>query len=325
MEKSRLETKVGLFVFMGLAMLAVLLIQFSKGTSLFRGTYEVHLHAVNVGGIRPQAAVLLAGVQVGSVTDIQLEPGGTNVTMILKIYRDFPVYHDAHFVIESAGFLGDQYVSIIPTSNQPPALVDGADAYCEPPFNLQEVARGAAGFIQRIDSTAQKLDASVTDLRQQVLNAQTLSSFGVAMANMKAFSEQALGTVKDVHSLVATNGVEAAMTISNLNYFSTQLTRLADSAQSVLASNSANIGGATKNIQDISVTLKQLADDLEAGKGLAGTVLENQALATNVQALAANLATTSSNLNREGLWGIMWSHNPASTNAIAPPNSRRYK
>ena len=67
-----METKVGLFVFIGLALLAVLLIQFSKGTSLFRGTYTLHLHAANVGGLKQRASVLLAGVQVGSVSDIQL-------------------------------------------------------------------------------------------------------------------------------------------------------------------------------------------------------------------------------------------------------------
>ena len=108
MQKSRLEIKVGLFVLIGLALLAVLLLQFSKGTSLFRGTYELRLHAANVGGIKPRAGVLLAGVQIGTVTDIHLDNGGTNVTMILKIYKGYPIYHDAVFVIEQSGFLGDQ-------------------------------------------------------------------------------------------------------------------------------------------------------------------------------------------------------------------------
>src|ERR1700761_4300898 len=133
MEKSHLETKVGLFVFIGLAMLAVLLIQFSKSTSLFRGTYELHLHASNVGGIKPRAGVMLAGVQVGTVTDIQIDESGTNVTMILKIYKDYPIYHDAEFVIEQAGFLGDQFVSINPTENQLPKLTNGEDVVWEPP------------------------------------------------------------------------------------------------------------------------------------------------------------------------------------------------
>ena len=62
-----MEIKVGLFVLIGLVLLAVALIQFSKGTSLFRNTYQLRLHAVNVGGLKQRAAVLLAGVEVGSV------------------------------------------------------------------------------------------------------------------------------------------------------------------------------------------------------------------------------------------------------------------
>lgn len=314
MEKKRLEIKVGLFIFVGLALLAVLLLQFSKSTSLWRGTYEVHLHAVNVGGIKPRAGVLLAGVQVGSVSDIRLAEDGKSVTIDLKIYKDFPIYHDARFVIEQAGFLGDQFVSIIPTTNSPPKLADGADVPCQEPFNLQEVARSAAGFIQRIDETAKKLDASVVDLRAKVLNAETLDNFTTSITNMKLFTEQALGTVQDIKNLVNTNGAQVSLAVSNAVFFSSQLIQLADSAQGVLATNSVNINQATKDIADTTATFKQLAADLQAGKGLAGTILQSPELATNMQTLAANLAITSSNLNRRGLWGILWSHKPAPTN-----------
>ena len=64
---------------------------------------------------------------------------------------------------------------------------------CQEPFNLQEVARSASGFIQRIDETAKKLDASVSDLQRVVLNEQTLTNFSIAINNMRAFSEQAHG------------------------------------------------------------------------------------------------------------------------------------
>src|SRR5271170_835948 len=133
MEKTRLEIKVGSFVLIGLALLAVLIIQFSKGTSVFRGTYDLRLHANNVGGLKPRAGVLLAGVQVGSVSDIKLADDGKSVTILLKIYKEFKIYHDARFVIEQAGFLGDQYVSVIPTTNSPPLLQDGADVPCQEP------------------------------------------------------------------------------------------------------------------------------------------------------------------------------------------------
>ena len=317
MEKSRLETKVGLFVLAGLVLLAVLVVQFSKGTSAFRGTITLKLHASNVGGLKERASVLLSGYQIGAVKEIQLAPSGTNVTILLQIYKDYDIYGDARFVIEQAGFLGDQYVSVIPTENKKAKFVDGDEAECQEPFDLQEVARGAAGFIKRMDETAKKLDDSVTDLRAQVLNAQTLSSFGVALTNMKAFTEQALGAIAEINSLVATNGTQVGVAVSNLVVFSSQLNQLGASAQGILATNSVNINDATKNIDDVTVTLKQLAADVKAGRGLAGAVLQNQELATNVQNIAANLAVTTSNLNRVGIWGILWSSKPAATNSSA--------
>ena len=320
MEKSRLEIKVGLFVLFGLALLAAILLQISKGASLWRGAYELHLHAVNVGGIKPRAGVLLAGVQVGSVSDINLAPDGKSVTIDLKIYNEFQIYHDARFVIEQSGFLGDQYVSIIPTTNALPYLANGADVPCQEPFNLQEVARSAAGFIQRIDETAKKLDASVTDLRAQVLNAQTLANFGTSITNLKLFTEQALDTVKDINTIVNTNGAQVGIAVSNTVAFSSGLIELETSAKNLLATNSVNINQATKDIADATATFKQLAADLQAGKGLAGAVLQNPELATNVQNIAANLSVTSSNLNRVGLWGILWSHPPPTTNTTSHPN-----
>jgi len=317
MDKSRLETKVGLFVFIGLALLAVLLIQFSKGTSIFRGTYELRLHASNVGGLKQRAGVLLSGVQVGGVSDIQLAEDGKSVTIILKIYKSCKIYHDARFVIEQSGFLGDQYVSIIPTSNAPPILQNGADVTCQEPFNLLEVARSASGFIQRIDDTAKKLDASITDLRRVVLNEQTLTNFTVVINNMRSFSDQALGAVGDVNALIATNGSQLGLALSNAVFFSQELIRLANAAEGVVTNNGQDISAAIKNIEASTEVLKKLADDLQSGKGLAGTVLQNEQLATNVQTIANNLAIASSNLNRLGLWRFLWHHEPLPTNAPA--------
>jgi phospholipid/cholesterol/gamma-HCH transport system substrate-binding protein len=322
MDKSRLEVKVGLFVLIGLVLLAVALIQFSKGTSLFRGTYQLRLHAVNVGGLKQRAGVLLAGVEVGSVSQIKLADDGKSVTIVLSIYKNFPIYHDARFVIEQAGFLGDQYVSVIPTTNNPPVLTNNAEVNCQEPFNLQEVARSTAGFVQRIDETAKKLDDAVTDLRRVVLNGETLTNFAVAINNTRAFSEQALGTVNDINTLVATNGTQISLAVSNAVLFSQELTSLAGSANSLLATNGAEIGVAVQNVKASTEELKQLMDGLQSGQGLAGTLLQNPQLATNVQIIAGNLAITSSNLNRLGLWGILWSHKPPATNYVVFPTPR---
>jgi phospholipid/cholesterol/gamma-HCH transport system substrate-binding protein len=321
MESKGLETKVGLFVVLGLALLAALLILFSKSVSPFSRTYALRLHASNVGGLKERATVLLAGVQVGSVSRIQLAGDGKSVTILLDIYQSFKIYHDARFVIEQSGFLGDQYVSIIPTSNAPPVLVNGDEVNCQEPFNLQEVARSASGFIQRIEDTAKKLDDSVTDLRRVVLNEQTLTNFSATLHNLRTVSEQALGTVNNVNALVATNGLQINLAVSNVVFFSQELLRLAGSAEGVLATNSTDITAAVKNIESSTEVLKDLLNNVQSGKGLAGTMLENEQFTTNVQAIANNLAIASSNLNRLGLWHFLWHKEPLHTNAppSAPP------
>jgi hypothetical protein len=63
--------------------------------------------------------------------------------------------------------------------------------------------------------------------------------------------------------------------------------------------------------------------DLQSGKGLAGEVLQNERLATNVQTITANLAITTSNLNRAGLWGILWAPPPPDTNATTDSHHQR--
>lgn len=322
MDKSRLETKVGLFVFVGLVLLAVLLIQFSKGTSIFRGTYELRLHADNVGGLKQRAAVLLAGVQVGGVSDIQLPEDGKSVTILLKIYKGRKIYHDARFVIQQSGFLGDQYIAIIPTANQLPVWTNGADVECEAPFNLQETARAAAGFIQRIDDTAKKLDAAIGDVRRLVLNEETLTNLSATVGNLRTFSEQATGTIANVNALVATNGTQIDLAVSNVVFFSQDLIRLSDDAHGLISTNSTQISTAVNNIESSTETLKKLTDDLQSGNGLAGTLLKNEQLSTNVQAVAANLAVATSNLNRLGLWHFLWHHELPATNP-PPPETRK--
>ena len=315
--------KVGLFVFVGLAVLALLVVQFSKGTSLFQSTYTLKLHTGNVGGLKQKAGVLLAGVAVGGVQHIEIEPSGTNVTITLQIYSKYPIHSDARFVIEASGFLGDQFVSVVPTDNIMPLLTNGEDVVCEPPFNLQEVARGAAGFVQRLDDTAKKLDSSVADLRSQVLNARTLANFGNAITNLRVFTEQALGTLGDINSIISTNGAQVGTAMSNIVLFSTQLTQLGSSAQDILATNGANISAATRNIEDITVNAQELVRDIQAGKGVAGQLLQDNQTMTNLQSLSENLSEASSNLNRYGLWHFLWSHPPPSTNnartATHPP------
>lgn len=309
MDRSRLETKVGLFVFFGLVLLAVLVVLFSKGLSFEWQNYRVYLRTTNVGGLKEGAAVLMSGVPVGRVSNIKLAADGRTVTVTLKLNKGISIYSDAKFFIEQSGFLGDQYVAIVPTQNAGPPLKEGDEVMCEAPFNLLEVARNTSGFIARIDDAARKVDAAVTDLRHFVLNEHALSNLAVAISSLRVASERAIQMIDNVNALVDTNRAPVATTISNLVSFSDQLNEIA-------ATNAPALNEAIANVRSSTETLQALLDDLQSGRGLAGALLRDQQLATNVSVMINNLAITSSNLNRLGLWGILWKPRAARTNAV---------
>jgi phospholipid/cholesterol/gamma-HCH transport system substrate-binding protein len=310
MSKSRLEWKVGLFMFVSLVILAALLLQFGKGTNLFRPTKTILLRAPNVGGLKIRAQVLMAGVQVGTISDIKLGPQGTNVTIWLKIYANYEVHKDARFALETSGFLGDQYVAIMPTKNQGDVFHDQDVAEAEAPFNIQEVARSAGSFLRRVEETADRLNDAIADIRRLALNDQTLTNLSIAVGNLRTVSERAISAVDGLNGLVLSNAPALSTSGSNLVIFSEQLTNFGADLSQLLATNSPTLNAAVKNIESSTIILKNLLLDVQAGKGLAGNVLQNPQLSTNMSLIVSNLSITSSNLNRLGLWGIMWQHKP---------------
>jgi phospholipid/cholesterol/gamma-HCH transport system substrate-binding protein len=301
MSESRLAWKVGLFVLAGLVLLAALLIQFSKGAELFASTYEILLKTKNVGGIKKGASVLMAGVPVGSIRSTELTADGRAVVVRLRIQKQCAIYGDANFYIEQAGFLGDQFVSIIPTINALPVLKDGALVTCEEPFNLLEAARLATRFLQRIDFTAQKLNDAVARLDGTLLAEKNLTNLTAGFSNFKLLSEEALATVRNLDQMVKANTNAVSMGLSNLVAFSQRLNRAVADLHELVNTNRAEVTALLKNIDSASELVNDLLTDLQAGKGLAGTLLKEARLQNQMSLVMSNLTVVSSNLARFGL------------------------
>lgn len=345
MNQSRLEWKVGLFVAVCLVLLAGLLLNFAKGVSLFRPTYEILLRTSNVGGIKPKASVLMAGVPVGTVKTIVLDDDGRTVTLHLQIESRFKIHGDAQFNIEAAGFLGDQYIAIDPTKNALPPLKDGAQVTCRPPFNIQEAARSATGLIEKLDRTVEEVHTAVRRVSGTVLDDRTLTNLAATIENFRAVSEQskgvlaragefsdkAVGAAEKIDLLIANNTPGVNETVTNLSGFSGRLNTLADELRSVVGESRGQIAAALKNVEHSSALVTNLLSDLQAGKGLAGGLLKDEKMKTdalllisnyttlgaNLSQLSSNLNTAAGNLNSNGLWRFLWKPRPPATNSPA--------
>ena len=107
----------GLFILLGFAALAYLATQ---TTSVANGmasgnSYTLKARFQNIGQLKARAPVKIAGVRIGDVQSIQLEPQRMDALVTLSIdkqYDDIP--DDSSAAIFTSGLLGDQYVGLEP-------------------------------------------------------------------------------------------------------------------------------------------------------------------------------------------------------------------
>jgi phospholipid/cholesterol/gamma-HCH transport system substrate-binding protein len=117
MNQTRLmELVVGLFICLGLAAVFLLTLQVSTQNDLRReSTYSVQARFDNVGSLRVRAPVTLAGVRIGRVTAVDVDPETFQAEVKLAIderYNQLPT--DSSAAIQTAGILGEQYVALQP-------------------------------------------------------------------------------------------------------------------------------------------------------------------------------------------------------------------
>jgi len=117
MHSSRIvEIWVGVFVALGMAALLGLAFRVSN-ISAFRETkgYKVTAEFDNVGGLKAQAPVTMAGVTVGRVASIKLDKKTFQALVTMMIYPQFnQLPSDTSASILTAGLLGEQYVGLSP-------------------------------------------------------------------------------------------------------------------------------------------------------------------------------------------------------------------
>ena len=115
MSKRSIEILVGLFVLLGLAGVLFLALKAANLTTVSDGdTYPLTARFDNIGGLKARAPVRSAGVVVGRITGISLDPKTFQGVVTLEVSRRFEFPKDSSAKILTAGLLGDQYIGIEP-------------------------------------------------------------------------------------------------------------------------------------------------------------------------------------------------------------------
>ena len=305
--KSKTEWKVGLFIAISLVVAVALVLNFAKGISPLTKTYSLNLTTKNVDGIVRNAVVMMAGVPIGNVSKIKLNTDKSEVTITILIEEEFKIRKGSKFHIETAGFLGDKYIGIIPTRNQDaPMLTDGATVPCEESFDLMRVARSTSGVVDQLNTATTQITNIIERINSKLLDEKTLTDLAAGLRNLRDISENASKTIASVDLLITTNTPPIQQAIGNVVDFSKELKTAGGKLRSIIDTNRVIVNESMANIKNTTESLNKLIAAAERGEGLAGKLFADEELAQNIVTLSSNLNEVSVKLNRRGLWSVLW-------------------
>jgi phospholipid/cholesterol/gamma-HCH transport system substrate-binding protein len=120
MNKKSTEILVGLFVVLGALSLLFLALKAANLGSFANGgdTYTLKARFDNIGGLKARAPVRSAGVNVGRVTSVTLDPQTFLGVVTLEVNKGVSFPKDSSAKILTAGLLGDQYIGIEPGGDE---------------------------------------------------------------------------------------------------------------------------------------------------------------------------------------------------------------
>jgi phospholipid/cholesterol/gamma-HCH transport system substrate-binding protein len=264
-----LELKVGIFVFVGLAAIGALVVEFGRLGEGFKTYYALTIRFTDASGLLKGSDVLLAGARIGKVAGgPRMTRDSNGVDVPLKIYDYIKIPEGSKFTVGSSGLLGDRFVNVVAPMGerkkfiQPKSYISGVRE-----TGLDDLTREGGALVADLRGTVKKIDTAVDRLNDDALSAGNMDHL---KASMQHLSEATYALAQSSTKLDGVVGkADAAMD---------SIKQDADSLQVVLSD-------ARKTMQ----TATQVFREATEGKGVLASVLTNQQVAADLRALITNL------------------------------------
>lgn len=114
MKQTTLEFLVGGFVLLGLAAIAYLTLKLGSGSLIGGDNYRLEARFDNASGLHVGGSVHVAGVPVGRVESIRVEPIDYSAIVTLSVLSGLHLPTDSMASIKTTGLIGDKYISLSP-------------------------------------------------------------------------------------------------------------------------------------------------------------------------------------------------------------------
>ncbi len=185
--ESNLQLKVGMFVLIALSILTYFVVSVTDLSFTKKG-YGLDVAFNFVNGLRDSAPVRLAGVEIGTVKDLQIfvdqQDKKTKVLTKIWIQEGIQIPDDSTMTINQLGLLGEKYVEIVPGFSTQP-FKENAKIVGKNPVSMETVTEQATVLIEKVKTTVDSVNNGIlTDQNKKSL-ADTLQAFADIANNVK--------------------------------------------------------------------------------------------------------------------------------------------
>ncbi len=297
-EDRTIQTKVGIFILIGLVTIGMMVVYFGRLGEGVQGYYNLRVEFPNAAGLIRGAEVLLAGAKIGRVgTNPVILENLEGVYVDLRIFESVKIPTASEFAVGSSGLLGDKFVviNLKPNAKESPSI--------EPGSTIQGVNDGggiagmtddAGALVAELRVTVGNINAAVKKLDNGLLGDQNIASMRETIGSFNtAMKKLDNGLLGEKSMAAMTETVKNLQTTSaSLAEASGKIDAVITKADTAISSGKVTMESATKAAEELQRTLsdiRSLVKDVQRGKGALGTLIGNAEVADNLRALVANL------------------------------------
>ena len=295
------ELKIGVITIGALIICAALIFSLTGTRGFFWERYVLKTRLGNVTGLAKGSPVRVAGVQVGSVKEVQFV--GEQVDVIFDMRNDLRdrITTGSIARLGSVSLLGEGAIDISPSSVGTPIPQWGYVPAGKPPLQIADITEQASRSVDEITGLVRDMRAGkgtagklMTDDRLYL----ELQQFVATAGEVTRTIQQGRGTVgKLLNDRKTADALEAAVT--NLETMTRRLNAGEGSLGRLLKDDAfaQSLNGATDN-------LRTLTDRLNKGEGTAGKLMTDPALFNRLNDMSGRLNDLVTKLNAgEGTMG----------------------
>lgn len=288
------ELKFGLISVFALVMAGLLIFAVGGSGGFFWQNYPLKVRFPNVAGLMSGSPVRVSGVEVGSVTNVELVPGGAEVWF--NIVDDMkPLVTDRSTAkIGSISLLGEGAVDIEPGLGGAPIADWGYVPTGKPAPTIAELTEQARTGISDVTAIVADLRAGKGTVGKLLTDEGVYREFNNLLAAADRVAQNVSAGKGTLGKFANDPKVydELNASVANLNAITTKLKSGEGSLGQLL-----NDPTLAKTINSATANLEGVTGRLNRGEGTAGKLLTDDALYKRMDSLTARLDTVLQNLN----------------------------